>query len=138
MRGRGGWSVRGRAGHGLGATRGYDFDYDVPIALTAATTGVSRRPPAWNAILDCVPDATDAIASPGGDVVVVVTPRRLWIYAVAAGRLTTRRGMVPLPVTANVVMAQWATGRSVSRWTATVIPLLEAGIPSVQDRRQKH
>ena len=76
--------------------------------------------PAWNAIVRAVPDLVDAVSSPSGDLVVALKGREgvreLLVFAPAGGRLGTPKATIPIEY-GVFVMAEWATGRSVARWT---------------------
>lgn len=132
----GGWSVVGRAGHSSGVARGYYIDYDVPVAVPASVAGAPAPDgPTWDLALEEVPDATDLLTAPTGDIVLVVTPRRLWVLPYDGHRLGPALGVVSLSQPMSVVMEQWATGVWVDRWTSQVVPLLRQGIPEVEDSR---
>ena len=60
---------------------------------------------------------TDAFASPGGDVVIGRAGGRLLVFVPRDGALGAPVLTVPLPARNNVVMAEWATGAFVDRWT---------------------
>jgi hypothetical protein len=100
--------------------------FDVDVNPPAEIVGV-RQALEWDAIKDAVPDAQDAFSSPQGDWVVVLTRGdRLQVYAARGGRLRelkldrrhVARGSVPTPI-----MAEWATGHDVARWSRAVAQL---------------
>lgn len=136
VRGHGRWRVIGRGGHGSGSARGYYLDYELPVSIPRSVTGLPATPgPTWDLVLENVPDATDAFTSPAGNIVVVVTPRRLWVHPLDGRRLGAPLAVIPLRQELHAVMVQWAVGAWVDRWGKQVVPLLEQGIPSVNVSR---
>lgn len=122
-RGAGRWQLVRRFWVGTGAGRGFVFDCDAPYRLPARIVGHDTLRPAWGQIARQVPGATDAVASPSGDLVVVLTPDRLRAFTPRGQRLGA--AVAELPVQSpQIVMAQWATGRHVRRWGAALAPWL--------------
>jgi len=138
FRGRGDWDVTVLKGHSSGAQRGYHMDFDLPMRLPTAVTGAGPRP-SWSFVLDRDPDAEDAFDSPTGDVTIIEKNHQLMVYSRTTGATdaAARKPLLTIPLnpTANIVMAQWATGSHVDRWTAIVTPLLKQGIPTPRDTR---
>ena len=104
------------AGNGEGASvrRWREERLDLPEALVSH----DRLCCEWPVIRSAEPDARDAFSSPAGDWLAAVTPSEVVFYAVfdgvpdtpSIGSLELRPGEVP-------IMAQWATGEYVAKWT---------------------
>jgi hypothetical protein len=67
---------------------------------------------------------------------VIQRHNQLMVYAHGDG-LAARKPLVTIPLnpTAQIVMAQWAVGAHVDRWTSTIVPLLQQGILTPRDAR---
>jgi len=111
-----------------GGGRGARFSCELPYRLPVAVVGRDRLTPAWNAIARAVPELVDAVSSPSGDLVVALRGREggreLLVFAPAGGRLGTAKATIPIEY-GEIVMAEWATGRSVARWTAELSRYLQ-------------
>lgn len=85
--------------------------------LPAAVIGYPEPPVDWAVVSRIEPDARQAFTAPGGALLLVVAPDGIRLYAMDAAQQGTR--LLALPAR-TVVMAQWAMGRSVARWTRTL------------------
>jgi hypothetical protein len=110
--------------HVFGHIHGSDCSFDAPVDLTLprSFTGHDALRPSWAVIKRAVPKAVDAVAAPNGDLVVAFTGDSLFAFASTRTALGTRLLAMPF-VRGGIVMAQWATGRSVARWDAEVARL---------------
>lgn len=99
-----------------------DFESGIDLSLPSAFTGHDSLLPSWRAISASVPAATDAFASPSGDLVVVMAPDSLLAFESDGVRLGRRLLAIPL-AHERIVMAQWALGRHVARWDREVAVL---------------
>lgn len=72
-----------------------------------------------------VPRATDAVPSPRGDGVVALTPDSIYAFTVSPTAVGAPRAVAAAPGQ-TIVMAEWALGRHVRRWTDEVRALLAA------------
>lgn len=110
--------------HVFGHVYGSDCSFDAPVdlALPRSFTGHDALRPSWAAIKRAVPKAVDAVASPNGDMVVVLTGDSLSAFAGSGTKLGARLMVMPF-ARQDVVMVQWATGPSVARWDAEVARL---------------
>jgi hypothetical protein len=127
QRGFGHWRARGAATIHDGS-REWRQDFDLPGRLHA--DGILDPPikPAWDTILDSVPDAIDAFASPAGGLLVVLTESEVRAYVPTADQLgrPVLRWINHDANHNNLVMAEWAIGRHVKRWDAVVRNALSA------------
>lgn len=72
----------------------------------------------WNSITAMYPKAFDAVSSPAGDWVALLMPDRLVAHAVRGG-VPERQPLFEMPLAEGerTVMAQWATGSYVEKWS---------------------
>jgi hypothetical protein len=99
-----------------------DFQSGIDLPLPASFTGHDALRPSWRAISLGVPAATDAFASPSGDLVIVIVPDSLFAFESDGVRLGKRLLAIPLSHE-RVVMAQWVVGRHVARWDREIAAL---------------
>ncbi len=127
QRGRGRWVARGARMEGDSVA--WRIDFDLPGVLPARAIRNPALRPGWDVVLDSVPDALDAISSPSGDLLVVLTKEEVVAYSPRNGRLgrPALRGANPVdPNRSTPVMIEWATGPHVSRWDAVMRSALES------------
>ena len=80
------WGLRGRAHVSCPACAKVSLaDFTIPLNPLAALVGHDRLVPAWKAIKGQVPEATDAFASPTGDLLVVLTRSALRVFGMRTG-----------------------------------------------------
>lgn len=103
--------------------------YDVPLDPPQLLVGGDALAVGWDAVLDKVPDATDAYTSPDGDLAVVVNSRYVSVFVVRDKKIDKRLARFAIE-SASVIAAQWSTGANVDRWNETLVPLLKATPPS--------
>jgi hypothetical protein len=73
-----------------------------------------------------VPGLRDALSSPSGDLLVALTAESLQVFGVRNGAIGEALLTVPLATPKeSVVMAQWATGQHVERWTRELTAILK-------------
>ncbi|MGE5049010.1 MAG: hypothetical protein ACM3PC_10600, partial [Deltaproteobacteria bacterium] len=82
----------------------------------------------WSAIKDVLPGASTAFESPAGDMLVVLEDGVLYAFLPRAGVLGPP--VAHFALAGDPVLAQWAVGPHVARWTAEVTPLLQRGPPA--------
>lgn len=104
------------AGNGEGAylRRWREERLDLPEALVSHDRFCCE----WAVVRAAEPNARDAFSSPAGDWLAVVTPSAVAFYAVFDGVPDTPRiGSLELRPGELPIMAQWATGEYVAKWT---------------------
>lgn len=109
---------------------GYDDEIDsceVPPEATMTAFGHDRVSVSWAVIKNVLPGATTAFQSPSGDLLMVQEDARWYAFLPKGGQLGAAVAGFSLP--GMPVMAQWAGGAHVTRWTQEVSPLLEEGPP---------
>jgi hypothetical protein len=125
-RDRGRWVARGWAVTHRLCGYGFEFTSEAALPDSLVTAGGHTLP--WDVIVRRVPAAYDAMESPAGDLVVILTPDEVLAYRIEGGRLIdppTRRpfGIGPHPSarpTETAVLVEWALGRNVDRWARTL------------------
>ncbi len=78
--------------------------------------------PSFSAIKARVPHLLDAVSSPRGDMLIALTADSLLVFAPHGGTLGDP--VFRIPVSGQIVMAQWAVGRFVPIWTEKLKTLL--------------
>ena len=123
-RGQGYWHAKGEASCSpiIGCMQVSTFaipEYRAPRKLV----GHNELFPTLDRIKKDVPSAKDAFSSPLRDLVVIVNDSDgLVAFAPRGGKLGAPVARIPLD--GDIVMAEWATGRFVARWTAKLRELL--------------
>jgi hypothetical protein len=117
IRSAGHWKLRGRFGPSGQATRGAFADFDIVMDPPPSLIGHDLLPLSWNEIKDKVNNAIDAFASPKKDLIVILTRKELFVYLINNGKIGKRLYKKALAKSESAVMAQWAVGRHVARWT---------------------
>jgi hypothetical protein len=106
------------------------FDAAIELPLPASFTGHDHLQPAWEEIERKVPGAVDAMTSPAGDLVIVLTPDSLLAYSSNGNALGARVLAIPFR-RERVVMIEWALGKSVARWDKEIARLRPTLLPVV-------
>lgn len=114
---RGRWRLLWQYSISSGVARGFAWACDTGVEPAAQVGAHDRLPLTWETIAREVPGARDAVASPGGDMIVVMTDLDVRVFRARAGGLTRPTLTLPEP-SARIIMAEWATGGNVARWTA--------------------
>jgi hypothetical protein len=126
-RGAGRWVARGWAEtHRL---CGFGFEFDVAAALPDSLVGPDRLARPWSVIQGLVPGAIDAMSSPRGDLLVVMSADSLRVFTLGrGGEAPVQAARFPLRAPGRAsgrpperaVLIQWALGRYVEDWTRTL------------------
>lgn len=118
-RGKGSWQPRvTRSVYGTSCS----FDAAIDLKLPASFTGHDVLRPAWDIIARTVPGAVDAMSSPAGDFVIVLTADSLFAYSSHGKVLGTRLLSTPF-ARDRIVMVEWALGKSAARWDTEIVRL---------------
>jgi len=91
------------------------------MALPASLVPSNTLPVAWKEIKRAFPEATDAFASPGGEVVLLVAPNKILVVRSQLGKLSVFYSFAK--PNAVPVMAEWTLGTNVARWDQTLSKL---------------
>jgi hypothetical protein len=116
VRGHGRWEALGW--YEIWRATGYDFHPKLSLPSDLVTPAPPA--PAWDEVLARWPEATDVFAGPHAEPLLVVEPA--WL------RLCARRGEhwscspeVPKSTSETIVMAEWAAGSAVARWSRRIL-----------------
>lgn len=111
---------------------------DLPVAMKPSTAMVAYdgMTVSFDQVQERVPQALDAFQAPGNSFLLVRTPRYLMMYRILPdGQLSERPlQMVEISESETIIMAEWARGEFVARWT-DMVEELGRKIIFVQNRR---
>ncbi|WP_138204087.1 hypothetical protein [Haloimpatiens lingqiaonensis] len=72
----------------------------------------------WSEVKNNIPHALDVFTSPNGDIAIVVSKDALYVYTIENKTLSSKPiEKIPIDSTESIIMAEWATGDYVSKWT---------------------
>ena len=110
----GSWKMKGWSQHERYCNYGFDFTVDLDVSRIVGSRPADDRM-RWQALHARRPDLDDAHFAPGGRWAVGRTETQLMVFDGDAARPA-----LTLPITRkdDIVMMEWATGRSVARWNA--------------------
>ncbi|MCC2685643.1 MAG: hypothetical protein K0R75_2542 [Paenibacillaceae bacterium] len=121
------WTLTRRAGHWqpqllesrpTGDRRGGAALRGVNAALPEQIANYDALCCTWTAIKARQPRAIDAMSSPDGEMLAIVSVGRIDVYAVIDGAIAAKRTLsLELNKRESLVMSQWATGRYVDEWS---------------------
>ncbi|MGB4588545.1 MAG: hypothetical protein WBI17_04835 [Clostridiaceae bacterium] len=121
-RNRGHWMMVSRIT--TGAENSDEF-IEVPIALKPSQSLIAYDELAvsWNKIIEKVPQAIDAVNAPGNSFLLIRTPKYLMMYMIIGENKLADKPMqmVEIKETEEIIMAEWARGDFVKRWTDVVV-----------------
>ena len=97
-----------------------DDSIKVPIALRADINLVTydELTIPWSKVRERVPQALDAFNAPGNSFMLVRTPKHLMMYRILGGELAEEPlQVIEIKEEEEIIMAEWARGEFVKRWT---------------------
>lgn len=97
-----------------------DDSIKVPIALRADINLVTydELTIPWSKVRERVPQALDAFNAPGNSFMLVRTPKYLMMYRILGGELAEEPlQVIEIKKEEEIIMAEWARGEFVKRWT---------------------
>jgi hypothetical protein len=110
------WLFKGRFGYGNGGKVSYK-DYNINIIPPSKLVFFDDIYIQWTDVKDRVPEAVDAYTSPNGDIALILTKTRLYIYGIEKGKLEKDPlKKIDLKSGETIIMAEWASGRYVENW----------------------
>lgn len=120
-RNRGHWMMVSRLTSGAEAS---DEFIEEPIALkpTQSLVAYDELSVSWNKIIEKVPQAIDAFNAPGNSFLLIRTPKYLMMYRIIGENKLADKPMqmIEIKETEEIIMAEWARGEFVKRWTDVV------------------
>jgi hypothetical protein len=134
-RNRGRWMMESRVN---ATTEGKEAFYDIPIAMKPSSSLITydELTITWDRIIDKVPQAIDAFNAPGNSFLLIRTPKYLMMYRIEGENLLSKNPLqlIEIKETEDIIMAEWARGDFVKRWT-DVAEKLGTKIIFVQNRK---
>lgn len=131
VRGKGRWVLQGYVT--LPRLCGYFGQFDLPVPVPEKVAKELELPIPWQRLASEIPDLRDALASPQRDLLVALTSKEVLVYRLHGDRLgeeIVRRtrselnmrtsGWGPGTDSGKIIMAQWAEGGEVVRWTREI------------------
>jgi hypothetical protein len=88
--------------------------YDLPLEIPKSLVAYNEFSYSMDEIKKAVPDAMDAVISPNRNLIIVLTPAKLVIYP---ENLANKPKMIALKGKESLIMAEWALGKYVEKWT---------------------
>jgi hypothetical protein len=123
QRGAGYWHAIGQADCSPSVACGVEYTFPVrKFRVPVRLVGHDELFPSLESIRKAFPAVTDAVSSPRRDLVVALTGDSLLVFVVHDAMLGAP--VAQLPVSGEIVMAQWATGRFVPVWTSKLRELI--------------
>jgi len=121
-RNRGYWMFLSRITNGA---KNSDEFIEVPIALKPSQSLIAydELSVSWNKIIEKVPQAIDAVNAPGNSFLLIRTPKYLMMYMIVGENKLADKPMqmIEIKETEEIIMAEWARGDFVKRWTDVVV-----------------
>lgn len=137
LRGHGRWVARGYVW--VGRMCEYFGEFELPLPLPDTFAKEAELPIPWQTLAAQIPDLDDALVSPKKDLLIALTDQEVAVYRLEGSRLGARlagrtradlemekHGPYPFDDSGKIIMAQWATGRYVARWTRQIQALRPA------------
>jgi hypothetical protein len=90
--------------------------HSFPLALPETVVSHDQLVMPWDSIKQVHPDAIDAVSSPDGDMIAIITADKLYIYPYGSNQLGPLALQVELKKNESMVMAQWATAKYAANW----------------------
>lgn len=132
---------------------GLGLDYDIPVQVPESVATSWKAPIPWGELAQQIPGTRSVVVSPTGKLVLVLTSSKITAVPIEDGKLGPALDVATLrdPESCSragqceeVVMAEWATGKSETRWNAEIqdymkrgwlVPI-KRGLPSRNHRRK--
>jgi hypothetical protein len=97
-----------------------------PLTLPDSIVSYDQLVCSWDVIKQVQPEAVDAVSSPDGDMIAILTADKLYVYPYGNNQIGSLALQVGLNKHESMVMAQWATAKYADTW-------LEAGKRYLKD-----
>ena len=114
------WSVKGRLNDK--DIMGDEYkDYNININPSNKMINFNTLSLSWNVVKTKVPDAIDAYTSPNKDIALIISKDSIRIYEMNKDELKSKAlYKIPLKESESIVMAEWATGDYLEKWTKEI------------------
>ena len=104
-----------------GSTLGSNYVLnEIPVSLPKSFTSHDELTPEWDTIKKAVPAIVDAVSSPAKDILAVFTADSLMIYVNPLEGIKKPVLTIKLNKNESMIMAHWAVGDYVAKWTGDV------------------
>lgn len=130
VRGRTGWVLTWGLHHGSGVARGFGTSCPTSVKPPRSWFLPEKGSVPWNAVLMAAPDARTVFASPDGSVLLVMERDRIVAFRPNGRALGKPYAMLPIEWN-GLVMAQWAVGSHVDRWSDEIRRATTIGLPKL-------
>jgi hypothetical protein len=87
-----------------------------PLALPDTIVSHDQLVVSWDTIMQSHPEALDAVSSPDGDMIAVITADKLYIYPYGNNQMGPLALQIDLNNNESMVMAQWASAKYADNW----------------------
>lgn len=115
------WILTGRVNSARNSgNRFYDFPISIIPPQKLVTYDELDIP--WSKVKEKVPEAIDVFNAPGNSFLLVRTPKYLMMFGITEDKEISQEPLQVIPVNEEeeIVMAEWARGDFVDRWTETL------------------
>ena len=121
IRRKGGWATSGQLGYDNEACRSSYLNFPIPVKPQKNVVAHDALPLKFSAIKKKYPQAVDAIASPDGKSLVIITKKQIILLADGLkSKGAKSKVTLPKPPGAFIVSHQWSGGKYVETWRATL------------------
>lgn len=98
-----------------------DISFDIPIAPVGTLVNYDSLPFNWNKIKQIDSKATDAFASPAGNLLIIIDKDSINLYKMSNGTVNPKiLESIPINEGQTPVMAEWAVGDFTALWNKSV------------------
>ncbi|MCX7745428.1 MAG: hypothetical protein N2645_00860 [Clostridia bacterium] len=110
------WFIKGRINYVRNNSLQYG-DYGINLIPPSTLVFYDKLVLPRTTIKDTVPEVLDTYTSPNGDIAVVLTNKKLLVYAISDKKLVGEPlGVINLNSSDSVIMAEWGLGYYVEKW----------------------
>ena len=120
------WKVLGFAGHGAEVYRGSYASFPLDLRVHKKLSAHDSLEVSLQKLKERIPGALDAFQGPGGSPIVILTKDHFHVFRSPQDRQPVLT--VDLMDSVTPVMAEWATGPFVLKWTKSVLEFIGADI----------
>lgn len=98
-----------------------DKEFEIPIGIPETVVNHNELYMNWDAILNIMPSAIDAIVSPNKNMIVIQTKNNLYMYKIHKNVINQEpMAIIPIDKDETIIMAEWAMGEYVNKWSEVV------------------
>jgi hypothetical protein len=90
--------------------------HSIPIEIPEKIVSHDQLVCSWDRITQMQPEAIDAVSSPDGDMVAIITVNKIYVYPYEDNQFGPLALQIELNKNESMVMAQWATAKYADKW----------------------